>query len=260
MNWNRIINGAPLGSGDVFTIASGGYAPRRNEWVGLALAGASLATSIFGGIQSAKAQREAERRLANEKAKNDAWYTRRYNEHTIDTAGGQNMIRMTKDFARENWKKAAGAAAVGGGTDAEVAAAKEAGNRMVGDAIANIEAQDVARKDNVDAAYRQRDAQLSQQQMSLEQQRAANISQVAGGVSNALASGAMYFANAKSSVSKAGQGSPGGGGVNPPVKTDQLQKMGIDSNDKWIKKNQDKIFDYNNNWNQLQGVMGSYFS
>lgn len=131
---------------------------------------------------------------------------------------------------------------------------------MVGDAIANIEAQDVARKDNVDAAYRQRDAQLSQQQMSLEQQRAANISQVAGGVSNALASGAMYFANAKSSVSKAGQGSPGGGGVNPPVKTDQLQKMGIDSNDKWIKKNQDKIFDYNNNWNQLQGVMGSYFS
>ncbi|MBQ7509676.1 MAG: hypothetical protein IJT53_02030, partial [Prevotella sp.] len=91
MKWKSIINGAPLGSGDAVSVVSGGYAPHRKEWIGLALAGASLATSIFGGIQSAKAQREAQRRQAEEKAKNDAWYSRRYNEHTIDTAAGQNM-------------------------------------------------------------------------------------------------------------------------------------------------------------------------
>ena len=252
MKWKSIINGAPLGSGDAVSVMSGGYAPHRKEWIGLALAGASLASSIWGGIQSSKAQKRAEQRLANEKAANDAWYNRRYNEHTIDTAAGQNMIRMAKDYARETWKKAAGAAAVGGGTDAEVAEAKAAGNKMVGDAIAQIEANDVARKDNVDAAYRARQNQLTQQQMALDQQQASNISQVAGGVSDALLSGAMHLEGGK----LAGTGSPGGGGVNPAPKTNQLQKMGIDSNEKWLKKNQEKIYNYNNNFNLLQGVMG----
>lgn len=246
MKWKSIINGAPLGSGDAVSIVSGGMAPHRKEWVGLALAGASLASSIWGGIQSSKAQKEAERRLANEKAANDAWYNRRYNEHTIDTAAGQNMIRMAKDYARETWKKAAGAAAVGGGTDAEVAEAKAAGNKMVGDAIAQIEANDVARKDNVDAAYRARQNQLTQQQMALDQQKASNISQVAGGVSDALATGFALTGSKVLGVPGIGQGSPGGGGVNPASKTSAVEKLGIDSNERWK-----KIGTYNSNYKIL---------
>lgn len=166
------------------------------------------------------------------------------------------MIRMAKDYARENWKKAQGAAAVGGGTDAATAMAKEQGNKMVGDAIATIEAQDVARKDNIDATYRARQNQLTQQQMALDQQRAANISQVAGGVSDALATGFALTGSKVLGVPGIGQGSPGGGGVNPASKTSAVEKLGIDSNEKWLKKNQQKIFDYNNNYGLLQGVMG----
>lgn len=230
MKWNFIINGAPLGSGDAVSVLSSGYSRRRKEWIGLALAGASLASSIWGGVQSSKAQKRAEQRLENEKAANDAWYNRRYNEHTIDTGAGQNMIRLAKEYARENWRKAAGAAAVGGGTDAAAAAAKEAGNKMVGDVIANIEAQDVARKDNIDAAYRAKNSQLNQQQMSLEQQQADNISNVAGGVSDALMTG--FSMTGSKVLGIPGFGSPGGGGVNAAPKTDQLQKMGIGS-EKW---------------------------
>ena len=68
--------------------------------------------------------------------------------------------------------------------------------------------------------------------MSLDQQKAVNISQVAGGVSDALMSGAQYFAGTRSA---AGTGSPGGGGVDPASKTNQLKKMGIDTNEKWLK-------------------------
>ncbi len=246
MNWKLIINSAPLGSGDL----SGGYAPRKKEWIGLALAGASLASSIFGGIQSSKAQKEAERKLANEKAANEAWYNRRYNEHTIDTAAGQNMIRMAKDYARETWKKASGAAAVGGGTDADVAAAKEAGTKMVGNAIAQIEAQDVARKDNIDATYRSEKARLNQQQMTLAQQQAANISSVASGVSDALMTGAMMTAGTKGIV----QGSPGGSGVTAATKPSALEKMGISTNDDWMKKKASKLYDYRNNYDFLSGL------
>ena len=226
-----------MGSGD----PSGGYAPRRREWIGLALAGASLASSIFGGASAARRQREEERRLAEEKARNDAWYSRRYNESYADTAAGQNMIRMAKDAARENWKRDAGAAAVAGGSDAAVAEAKAAGNRMVGDTIARMAAGDTARKDNVDAAYRAENSRLSQQQMALGQQQAQNIADTAGGVSNALASAAAYYDGS-------GTGSPGGGGVDPAPKTDQLKKMGLDSNEKWQKKQLDKIYDYNTNY------------
>lgn len=248
MNWKFIIN--PLGGGDPY----GGYAPRRKEWAGLALAGASLASSIFGGIQSGKAQREAERRLDNERAANEAWYNRRYNEHTIDTAAGQNMIRMAKDSAREVWKRAQGAAAVGGGTDADVAAAKAEGTKMIGDAIAQIEAQDALRKDNVDATHRATQSRLNQQQMALDQQRAANISQAASGASDALAAGAMHFADGKT----VGTGSPGGAGVTAGEKTPSLKKMGVDDNGKWLRKQQEKLYDYNDNYSLLQGVMGDF--
>ncbi len=235
MKWNFIINGAPLGSGD----PSGGYASRKKEWLQLALAGASLASSIFGGASAARQQREAERRLANEKAANEAWYNRHYNTSYVDTAGGQNMIRMAKDFARENWKKAQGAAAVGGGTDAEVAEAKMQGNKMVGNAIAQMAATDTARKDNVDAAYRARQSQLTQQQISLDQQKAQNIANVAGGVGDALMAGAQYFD---------GTGSPGGGGVNPATKKNQLEKMG--AKDSWLKNS--------DNWEMAKEILRHY--
>lgn len=240
MKWNFIINGAPLGSADT----SGGYAPRKKEWVQLALAGASLAASLWGGGKAAEQQRRAEAELQAERARNNAWYNRRYNESYVDTAAGQNMIRMAKDAAREHWMREAGAAAVAGGTDAASARAKEAGNRMVGNAIAQMAATDTARKDNVDAAYRAENSRLSQQQMALDQQKAQNISDVAGGVSDALMTGAMYY-----DATRGGEGSPGGGGVNPASKTNQLEKMGLDNNEKWQRKYLDKIYDYNRNYN-----------
>lgn len=244
MNWNFIINGASLGSGD----RSGGYARRKKEWVQFALAGASLAASLFGGAKAAEEQRKAEAELRAEKARNEAWYNRRYNENYADTAAGQNMIRMAKDAARENWQREAGAAAVAGGTDAAAAQAKEAGNRMVGDAVAEMAAKDTARKDNVDAAYRAEKSRLTQQQMALDQQKAQNIANVAGGVSDALAAGAAYA-----------EGSPGGGGVEPAEKTNQLEKMGVSSNAKWQEKYLDKIYDYNRNYNLWRGNdMGDY--
>jgi len=222
MKWNFIINGTPLGSGD----PSGGYAPRKKEWIGLALGAASLASSIWGASKAADQQRRAYDELQAERARNEAWYNRRYNESYADTAAGQNMIRMAKDAARENWQREAGAAAVAGGTDAAAAQAKEAGNRMVGDTIAQMAATDTARKDNVDAAYRAEKSRLSQQQIALDQQKAQNTAAVASGVSDALMQGAIAFT---------GTGSPGGGGVNPAAKTNQLKKIGVDKSEKWMK-------------------------
>jgi len=164
-------------------------APQPKMWIASAIgAGLGLATSLFGGAASAAAAREAEKRQRQQEAKENAWYTRRYNEDYVDTNAGQNLVRRAKDYAREQWKKAAGAQAVAGGTDAATAMAKEAGNKMVGDTIANIAATDQARKDNVDNMHRQAQDKFAQMDMNRELTRAQNITNAAQGASNAIMS------------------------------------------------------------------------
>lgn len=183
------------------------FVPMRKEWIVSAIGVAgSLASSLFGGKSASKAAREAERRQRQQEAKENAWYTRRYNEDYVDTAAGQNLVRRAKDFAREQWKKAAGAQAVAGGTDAATQMAKDAGNKMMGDTIANMAATDQQRKENVDNLHRQAEQQFAQMDMNRELQRAQNISNAASAASNAMMSigSAVDQASAKTSNLKGG--------------------------------------------------------
>lgn len=187
--------------------------PRRKEWLPVALAAASFASSVIGGQQASKAAKEAERRQRAQEASDNAYFTRRYNEDYADTAAGQNLLRRAKDYARENWRKAAGAQAVAGGTDAAAAQAKEAGNKMVGDTVANIAAQDTARKANVDAQRQASQQRYMQMDINRGQARANAITQAAQGASNAMmtAAGALAQDNAGADLT--------GGSNNSTVKT-----------------------------------------
>ena len=174
----------PLGMGNNF-------ASPRKEWIITAIgAAAGLASSLIGGAKASSAARAAERRQREQEAGEKAWYTRRYNEDYVDTAAGQNLVRRAKEYAKENWKKAAGAQAVAGGTDAATQMAKDAGNKMVGDTIANIAATDQSRKAQVDNMHRQAEQNFAQMDMNREMQRAQNITNAAQGASNAIMSAA----------------------------------------------------------------------
>ena len=196
----------PLGMGNTF-------APSRKEWVQLALAGASLASSLIGGASASSAAKEAEERQRLQEAKEDAWYRRKYNENYLDTAAGQALVNRTREYAKENWKRAAGAQAVGGGTDASVAMAKEAGNKMVGDTLSNIAVADQQRKENVDNQHQQAQEKFAQMDINREMQRAQNITQASQGASNALisAAGALAGANAGKGSANVGAASLKGG-------------------------------------------------
>lgn len=178
----------------------------RKQWIAAAIgAAAGLASSLLGGSQASKAAREAERRQRQQEAEEKAWYNRRYNEDYLDTAAGQNLVRRAKEYAKENWKKAQGAAAVGGGTDAATAIAKEQGNKMVGDTIANIAAADTEKKARVDDKHMQSRAKFAQMDMERANQKAANITAAAQQASNALISAgqAVEGATAAKSAAKA---------------------------------------------------------
>lgn len=183
------------------------FQPQRAEWVGIASLALGVGSSILGGVSSAAAARRAEQLRQEQDARNNAWFNRRYNESYIDTAAGRNAIRQATDYAKTMTKRAEGAAAVSGGTDAAVAQAKEGANKMIGDTIGNLAAQDTARKDAAEATHLQQQAQSTQMQMQTQQQRAAAIAQAASGASNALISGAQMLntSNVGSSGSGVGQ-------------------------------------------------------
>ena len=215
-----------MGIGDGLSGVTLGSLPHQPKlWIGAALGLAGgIASSLIGGNEAAKAARAAERRQREQEAKEEAWYNRRYNEDYIDTAAGQNLVRRAKDYAKEQWKKASGAQAVAGGTDAATAMAKDAGNKMVGDTIANIAAADTQRKAQVDNMHRQSQAQFAQMDMNREMQRAQNITNAASAASNAMMS-------IGSAVDQASAKTPNlNGGSNNSVSVgDVASRLGADS-------------------------------
>jgi hypothetical protein len=217
----KIVN-QPLGMGNSF-------APSRKEWVATAIgAGVSLASSIFGGVSAANAAEEARKERRQAESKEQAWYNRRYYEDYLDTAAGQNLVRRAKDFAKENWRKAAGAKAVAGGTDAATAMAKESGNKMMGDTIANIAAADSQRKAQVDNMHMQNEQRFAQQRQAEQLQRAQNITNAAQSASNAM----MSIGSAVDQASAKAPNLSGGGNnskvVMPSATTDVI-KQGVDA-------------------------------
>lgn len=205
MNW-KFLN-QPLGKSDL----SGGYAPEKKcIWPAIIMAAAAAGSAIFGAAKSNSANGKAQAQLDAEKAITQAERRRKMYENPLDRADVQNVIRVAQQQADKIYNRAAGEAAVAGSTDASKQMAKDAGNQMVGEAVANIAANDAARKDVVDAQYRQEEKAITQQQIALQQQRGQNIANAAGQISSALFNGALSYAG-----TFMGNGSPGGGGVAP---------------------------------------------
>lgn len=175
------------------------FQPQLAEWVGVALGALGAGMSILGGVSSANAAKRAEKLRQEQDAKNAAWFNRKYNESYIDTAAGRNAIRQAIDYGKRQTQRAEGAAAVTGGTDAAVAQAKEGANKMVGDTIGNLAAQDTARKEQAEETYLKQQEQSTAQQMANEKTKAAGIAQAAQGASNAMIQGASLLNNVPSS-------------------------------------------------------------
>lgn len=159
----------------------------RCEWIATAamLAG-SVASSLFGGAKARREAKKAERERKYRAAAEKAWYDKEYNTDYLDTKAGQNLMRRAQEVQESYVRKADGAAAVGGGTAAATAMAKEAANKTMGDTIANIGAKDTARKQQVADAHFQHQVGQSQEREQAAMQTAQNTSEAAQNMSNAL--------------------------------------------------------------------------
>ena len=159
----------------------------KKEWVlGAASLALGIGSSLFGANKAKKAARRAQAENQYRTNAEKAWYDKNYNTDYLDTKAGQNLMRRAQEVQDEYIRNADGAAAVGGGTAASVAQAKESANKAMGDTIANIAAQDTSRKQHVEDAHLANTQQLSRERQQIEQQKAQATSDAAQNASNAL--------------------------------------------------------------------------
>lgn len=159
----------------------------KKEWIlGAASLALGVGSSLFGANKAKKAARRAQAENQYRTNAEKAWYDKNYNTDYLDTKAGSNLLRRAQEVQDEYIRKADGAAAVGGGTAASVAQAKESANKVMGDTIANIAAKDTARKQDVEDTHLANTQQLSRERQQIEQQKAQATSDAAQNASNAL--------------------------------------------------------------------------
>ncbi len=141
--------------------------------------------SIFGGISASKAAKRAKGMINSQRKKNQDWYDRRYNENATQRADAMYMLNNVREDIKNRNRAAAGSAAVMGGTDESVAAAKAANNAALADATARIAAMGDARKDNIEATYMENDNAFNEQLVNLELGKANAIGNAVQGVAGA---------------------------------------------------------------------------
>jgi len=156
-------------------------------------AGLSAVGGIFGGISASKAMKKVKKNLQAQKQANQDWYDRRYNEDATQRADAQRILAKTEESIRNRNRQAAGTQAVMGGTEESVAAAKAANNQALADATSQIAVNAEARKDNIEAQYQAKDAQLDDALNNIEMKKAQAISTAVQGVSQAGAGIADAF-------------------------------------------------------------------
>lgn len=142
-----------------------------------------IASSVYGGIQGAKANREARDKIAAMKRENDNEDRRVSYRDPSQSIVAQYALRRTFDAIRDRNRQAAGTAAVMGGTPESVAVEKAANAEQGADTAARVAASEAARQDQLHQQHVARKQQLEQEEYNLIRQKRQNI---ANAVQNGL--------------------------------------------------------------------------
>lgn len=156
--------------------------------MGFAGAGIGALASIFGGIASAKAMKDAQKKIEQQREDNKSWYNQRYNEDATQRADAQSILTKTQEALKQQNKNAAGAQAVMGGTQETVAAQKQAGANTMANATSQIAVAGANRKDNIESTYRTKDDNYNSQLVDMDKAKANAIQTATGQLATSASS------------------------------------------------------------------------
>lgn len=132
-------------------------------------AGLGLATSIAGGVKSAKAAKDQQRLIEQQKAQNDAWYNKMYYQNYLDSKEAQSAMKRVEETLRKRNQDAQAQAAVTGGTQESVIAQQANDQKLVGDVVEGLASRSDELKRQADYQKNVNDNNLLQQQIAQQQ-------------------------------------------------------------------------------------------
>lgn len=141
--------------------------------IGLA---AQAASSIYAGMKSAQAAKEANARLKSQQGELRSWYDRTYNEDATRRADALHILNRTEKALRERTRAAAGRGAVMGGSENTAAAERASASETLANTASAIAGAAQERKDRIESEYLRRNGSLQEQLRQIELNRAEQIS------------------------------------------------------------------------------------
>ena len=148
-------------------------------------AGMQIGGAAASAIAGARSYRNQMKNLRQQQRENQNWYDRRYNENATERADSVALNEQAKQHFAEAMAQHQGTAAVMGGTNAQLAAEKNA--EAAGYANIQAQRQQMAdtRKDTIENKYLANKSSIQNKMLEMEQQRANGIQTAAGQMAQA---------------------------------------------------------------------------
>lgn len=128
-----------------------------------------LASSIAGGIKSAKAAKQQQELINEQARKNDAWYNRNYYQNYLDSAEAQAAMKRVENTLKKQNQEARATAVVTGATPEAAVAQQQANNEILDNVATDLAAQGTARKANIDAINQQNENNIMNMRIAQNQ-------------------------------------------------------------------------------------------
>ena len=124
----------------------------------------ALASSVIGGIKSAEARDKYNKLQNARRLRNEQWYNAEMNKDYTQRTDVQNAITRQRELLDEQIKRGHARSIVGGASPEAAALEKEAANKSLADATADIAADSAKHKDQVEQQYQAKQDALDQQE------------------------------------------------------------------------------------------------
>ncbi len=169
-----------------------------------------MGSAIAGNIASKRAERRMKRRreakMQEMEQREQRNFEQQYYADPLATAANQRTLTMMQDYLRQQRKAAAGAQAMGVGTEETLAAQKEADNAAVGNLAGQMAAQSTARRDQLNDTHQEKRDAFTQTRMGWDKEHFQNrLQQIQLGVKAGNEGGNALIAGGKAWNSAQGQ-------------------------------------------------------
>ena len=201
-------------------------------------AAAALGSAVYGAVKSSQQSKKAEKLLKEQQKKNEEWYKIKKSQDYTQRADVQATINKQRELLNEQYNNARASSVVTGGTDESVALQKQAANKSLSDTMSEVAARGAEYKDRAEEQYLNKDAALTDAEIQMHEQRAAEAAQsasqsvnaginLAGAIESNYGGGANTAAGATDANAAANAGNTGAG-----IVTNDVERKALSENKK----------------------------